>query len=103
MSSTPSVKVDPVDLQTFMASLRHELVRARELFGPFHSMHEGLAVLEEEVDEAKRIVRNRMRGKEASAALLHECVQVAAMAFYLWADTQSEEAPRQYDHLRMPT
>ena len=54
-----------------------ELLRATKLHGPFASAHEGYAVLKEEADELWDEIKKRDRD---SRKMLHEAVQVAAMA-----------------------
>lgn len=54
-----------------------ELERARTLFGPMRSPHEGYATILEEADELwEKVKANVGRGPEARA----EAIQVAAMA-----------------------
>ena len=68
-----------------LGTIETELDDAMERFPPFHSAHEGFAVLKEEVDELWREVKTKT---DAPAHLLvgrkfamkHEAVQVAAMA-----------------------
>lgn len=56
---------------------RAELARARALFAPMHSPHEGLAVIMEEFDELKKHVYENT-GRTAKAR--EEAIQLAAMA-----------------------
>lgn len=72
----------------FIASFTAEVERARSMFPQFHSMHEGLAVLQEEVHEVQQLVYSHERGQRGSDKLYTECVQIAAMAFCLWAETR---------------
>jgi hypothetical protein len=51
-----------------------ELARAEAKFPPFHSGHEGLAVVEEEFEEFKREVFHGPSDRQRE-----ECIQVAAM------------------------
>lgn len=55
----------------------NELNSAREKFPPFHSAHEGFAVLKEEVDELWDEIK--MKGA-SKARMREEAIQVAAMA-----------------------
>jgi hypothetical protein len=66
--------------QTFMERVRDEIARAREQFKPFHSKHEGLSVLQEEVEEVKNFV---YREKHFYGDIDYSCelIQVAAMVF----------------------
>jgi molybdopterin biosynthesis enzyme len=60
-----------------------ELERAQGLFPPFHSAHEGYAVLLEEVDELKETV---FKKGFTSADQCQEAQQVAAMALRFLVD-----------------
>lgn len=62
----------------FVRTMLDEMCSAREKFPPFHSTHEGFAVLKEEVDELWDCVKQKNRGN--SDDMLRECVQIAAMA-----------------------
>lgn len=55
-----------------------ELNKARRKFGPMASAHEGLAVIAEEFDELKAIVRQK-QGERDYAVLRKETVQLGAM------------------------
>lgn len=65
--------------QKFPQLVKAELAAARAGHDPIHSLHEGYAVLLEEVDEFKVEVWKR-RSKRKKAEVLAELVQVAAMA-----------------------
>lgn len=54
-----------------------ELDRARRKFAPFHSAHEGYAVILEELDELWEEIRRKVPSREL---MRKEAVQVAAMA-----------------------
>ena len=56
-----------------------ELARARAKFPPFHSGHEGYAVLAEEIDELWAEVKGQY-GPDRLTAMRKEAIQVAAMA-----------------------
>jgi hypothetical protein len=62
-----------------LRDLRAEMDRAERAHGPFHSAHEGYAVILEELDELWEEVRKK-RSKRSKAAMRREAVQVAAMA-----------------------
>lgn len=70
--------VDP-DIAAALKDVAQELQRVRLTKAPFHSAHEGFAVLQEEVEELWDEVRKRgsLRSRELLRA---EAVQVAAMA-----------------------
>ncbi len=65
----------------YFADVSNELLRATTKFGPFNSAIEGLAILEEEVDEFKQEVRHGTIEKARA-----EAVQVAAMAIRFLID-----------------
>ena len=65
--------------ETFPKDCIAEYAAARAKYQPFHSAHEGYAVLAEEVDELWDWVRHRSTDRSAAAAW-QECVQIAAMA-----------------------
>lgn len=56
-----------------------ELERAMQSFPPFHSAHEGYAVILEEVDELWEEVKGHT-GPTRTANMRKEAIQVAAMA-----------------------
>jgi hypothetical protein len=61
-----------------------EYASAVKKFGPFHSAHEGFAVLKEEVDELWEEVKAKKRDKKN---LEKEATQVAAMGLRFLIDT----------------
>ena len=67
-----------LDVPTFAVEVRNELVRARSKFGPIASLHEGYAVILEELDEFWEEVRGH--DPERLIRAYRELVQVAAMA-----------------------
>ncbi len=62
-----------------------EYNRATQLHGPFHSAHEGFAVLMEEVDELWDEVKKHC-GQRSTQKMTKEAVQVAAMALRFLVD-----------------
>jgi hypothetical protein len=70
-------------LENILIVVAHELDRATALHGNFHSLHEGYAVLKEEVDELWDEIKKREPDKNKVA---NEAVQVAAMAVRLIKD-----------------
>lgn len=67
-------------MSEFFIQAEQELRRAREHFPRSQaSAHEGLAVLEEEVNELRTIVYQKQSNRDP-AAMLKELIQVAAMA-----------------------
>jgi len=70
----------PMDESPFAAMVRRELDSARAQHpGKQHSLHEGFAVLLEEVDELKAEVWKRKQFRTQDA-VVKELVQIAAMA-----------------------
>ena len=75
-----------------LISVEHEIRRAKTLHGdtPFHSAHEGFAVLDEERDELWDLVKTNWRKGDFAnpadnlaqwkAAMQKEAIQLAAMA-----------------------
>jgi hypothetical protein len=72
----------------FAALVRRELERARRLHAPINSVHEGYAVLLEEVDEFWEHVKRRSSAR-VPREMLVELVQVAAMCQRVAEDTLS--------------
>ena len=62
-----------------LATVGTEVEQAVARYGPFHSAHEGYAVILEEVDELWDEVKKSPRRRDL-AAMKAEAVQVAAMA-----------------------
>lgn len=62
-----------------------EYGRACEMNGPFHSAHEGYAVILEELDELWEQVRLRDRDRDLDC-MCREAVQIAAMALRFLVD-----------------
>ena len=71
--------------------LETEHLKATQMYRAFRSMHEGYAVILEELDELKAEVwkKPRLRDREL---LRKEAIQVAAMAFRFAVDLTDEEA-----------
>jgi|SRR3990167_4828392 len=65
--------------QRFLVDVVNEYGKARAKYQPFHSAHEGYAVLLEEVDELWEWVRARSSNR-SHEAMWQECIQIAAMA-----------------------
>ena len=59
--------------------VKHEIDRSEEDFGPFHSLHEGLAVLREEYLEFENEVFWRT-DKAETESVRNEAIQMAATA-----------------------
>lgn len=69
--------------------IRQEYSRATSKFSPFHSGHEGLAVIMEEFDELKAEVYKKP-DKISKELLRKEAIQVAAMAIRFITDICDE-------------
>lgn len=76
----------------FPEFVRDELVQARKLHPPIHSLHEGYAVLLEEVDELWEQVRMK-KEKRDMFTIGKELVQIAAMAQRMAEDLIFYPAP----------
>ena len=66
-------------ISVILKLVENELRRAKALHGKFHSVHEGWAVLYEEVDELWDEVKKKTK-ERSQAKLAEEAIQVAAMA-----------------------
>lgn len=74
--------------ETALNVIRLEYAQATSKFPPFHSCHEGYAVLQEEVDELWDEVR---RNPKDMARIKKEAVQVGAMALRFLVDCCAAE------------
>lgn len=83
---------EKTDLTNIGYEVTREHSRARAIHGPMHSLHEGYAVLKEEVDEFWDLVkmnRTKMSDLELSihmSKIREELLQVSAMAQRLIMD-----------------
>ena len=78
------MKVDElIDIKKFNELVQDELEKAKEKFPPFHSAHEGYAVIKEEIDELWDEIKS-FKGLK-SDIFEEEIIQIAAMSlrFYL--------------------
>ena len=68
--------------QQLMKEVEAELARARSLFKPIYSPHEGLGVVMEEFDEFKDEVYafNLAKGRDTRPKMRTELIQLATMA-----------------------
>ena len=71
--------------QTLLDEIQDEYNSASAKFPPYHSTHEGYAVIKEEVDELWDLVKSN-KGLYANADMKKECVQIAAMTIRFIAD-----------------
>ena len=67
-------------LQAFNEAMQAEREIAREYNGPFHSLHEGYAVLLKEVLELQAQTFKQFHNRSRQE-IIKECVQIATMAF----------------------
>ena len=65
-------------------AIERELIKATKKYGPFHSTHEGYAVIHEELDELWEEVKKNKLG-----AARKEAIQVAAMALRFLVDSDN--------------
>jgi hypothetical protein len=77
-------------LNAILTEISKEFQRAAGLYSPFASLHEGWAILEEEVEELWDEVKKSPKRRDA-AKIREEAVQVAAMAFrFLYDLTETQ-------------
>ena len=72
-------------VRPFLCLVDQELTRARGMHAPMHSVHEGFAVLLEEVDELKAEVWKKASLRQP-LMMLSELIQIAAMAVRMAED-----------------
>lgn len=84
---------NPDDLaESLQYEILDEWAFARSKFGPFHSTHEGFAVLHEEFDELKAEVwKNGAKHPDRDANMRKEAIQVAAMVLRFLTDCCNKE------------
>lgn len=76
-----------------MNAVYDEVAKAKENWPPFHSAHEGFAILLEEVDELKGHVWTNQKRRNLEE-MRKEAIQVAAMAVRFASEVCSEECGR---------
>lgn len=74
-----------------------EFIRATDLHGPFNSIHEGYAIIEEEFDELWDVVKLKRgcydnQGRTRREALREEAIQVAAMGLRFLVDCCEDDS-----------
>lgn len=67
------------DIDPMLKLICAEYEKATQQWPPFNSLHEGFAVLKEEVDELWDVVRTH-QNKRSNDKMIKECKQIAAMA-----------------------
>ena len=65
----------------FLKEIEKEYRDARIKYKPFNSTHEGIAVIQEGVDELWDLVKKNKGYKIDSPQMVKECIQIAAMAY----------------------
>ena len=80
LEDTYAYVVDDITAEIFK-----EAYKANFMYPPFHSAHEGLAIIQEEFDELKQEVYAK-QGQRDWEAMHKEAVQTAAMCVRLIAD-----------------
>lgn len=83
----------PGNIDYFLSLVREEICRAYKNHRPLNSLHEGYAVILEEVDELWDEVRKKAE-KRAPYDVLNELIQIAAMAARTAIDTDTLELGR---------
>ena len=88
---TPKPEVQPAKeaklaIHPMWSEVRKELASATEKFPPFHSGHEGYAVIKEELDELWEEVKKKQSTPGRAEAMYKEALQVAAMALRFMVD-----------------
>jgi hypothetical protein len=72
----------------YLIQVENELMKAKETYPDFHSMHEGYAVLLEEVEELWNEVKRKPKDRN-DRAIKKECIQIAAMALRVIIDGET--------------
>lgn len=67
----------------------HEYLRARKLFAPFNSAHEGYAVIKEELDELWDEIKKNGEKRDLQS-MRKEAIQIGAMALAFILDLKLE-------------
>lgn len=79
MALTTDIPADTVNSLRFADDVAHELHRARSMWPPINSVHEGYAVILEELDEFWEEVKKKPSAR-GQGEMYMELVQIAAMA-----------------------
>lgn len=72
--------------QRILKLIGKEYIRARRIYPPFHSTHEGFAVMKEEVDELWELVKKNKGYMIDDRTMVKECIQIAAMSLAFIVD-----------------
>lgn len=84
-----------MSLESLLDEVKQEYLEATTRFGPFHSAHEGYAVILEEVEELKREVFQKKQYRKQEH-MKHEAIQIAAMAIRFITDVADPIMPTGY-------
>ena len=84
-----AIKIDSL-LYEILEAVRKECLTASTKYPPFHSMHEGYAVILEELDELKEAIW-KSKGVRLNPVAAKEAIQVAAMAVRFILDLEGEK------------
>ncbi len=84
---------DKLDLHGAAYDAECEAARAQAKYPRYHSAHEALGVLLEEVDEFQRIVFLKQERRDLDA-MRKEAIQIAAVALRIAAEVCDEEVGR---------
>ena len=82
-------EIHPILLEIIMSIVK-EVAEASIKYPPFHSMHEGYAVILEELDELKEAIW-KSKGVRLNPVAAKEAIQVAAMAVRFILDLEGEK------------
>ena len=74
-------------LDKHLEDVKTELLRATKKFSPFHSGHEGYAVIKEELEELWEEIKKKKLSRDLPT-MRREAVQVAAMALRFLTDIE---------------
>lgn len=75
---TIAAPADELDVMELAMDIADEVIRARKLWPPMHSLHEAYAVIEEELDEVKEHMKLRQNTRVATE-VRKELIHTAAM------------------------
>lgn len=89
----PCASAPVLSLWDVLSAVGQEVGRASAKFAPFHSAHEGFAILMEEVEELKAHVWTNQERRDIGAMSV-EAIQVAAMAVRFAMDVCNEAGGR---------
>ncbi|HKZ42981.1 MAG TPA: hypothetical protein VJ044_18625 [Candidatus Hodarchaeales archaeon] len=84
------MNTDNASIQEYLRAIEKEYRRARTLYPPFHSYHEGYAILLEELDEFWEEIKKKRGNLEK---VENEITQVGAMALAILVDLVHKKVP----------